>query len=44
MDPRKTRKNFEIMNRGGKFTSGLGSQSNEQIESNTLEMVNAGDH
>lgn len=26
------------------FTSGLGSQSNEQIESNTFEMVNAGDH
>lgn len=26
------------------FTSGLGSQSSEQIESNTLEIVNAGDH
>ncbi len=26
------------------LTSGLGSQSNEQIDSNTLEMVNAGDH
>jgi hypothetical protein len=26
------------------LTSGFGSQSNEQIESNTLEIVNAGDH
>jgi len=26
------------------FTSGFGSQSNEQIESSTLEIVNAGDH
>jgi len=25
-------------------TSGFGSQSSEQIESNTLEIVNAGDH
>ena len=28
----------------GIHTSGFGSQRSEQIESNTLEMVNAGDH
>lgn len=26
------------------LTSGFGSQSNEHIESNTFEIVNAGDH
>jgi hypothetical protein len=33
-----------ISNKNEIFTSGFGSQSNEQIESNTLEIVNAGDH
>ena len=29
---------------GTRGSSGLGSQSKEQIESNTFEMVSAGDH
>ena len=29
---------------GTRGSSGLGSQSSEQIESNTLEIVSAGDH
>ncbi len=44
MDPIK--ESNEEFSRGFFFlhTSGFGSQSNEQIESNTLEIVNAGDH
>ena len=47
MDPRKRKKCVEKGNDLSEMffrTSGLGSQSSEQIDSNTLEIVNAGDH
>jgi hypothetical protein len=44
MDPRKENNNNKKMFFLAFRTSGFGSQSSEQIESNTLEIVNAGDH
>jgi len=46
MDPRKRkmRRDRKWFERDVFRTSGLGSQSSEQIDSNTLEIVNAGDH
>ena len=48
MDPRTKKKRKSAMwitaDFESKLTSGLGSQSSEQIESKTLEIVNAGDH
>ena len=48
MDPRMNERtkdvNLASVDSNELFTSGLGSHRSEQIESNTLEIVNAGDH